>query len=396
MKRLLPILIGLALLSKVDAFGMALYFWDTNGTEAGCGINPATGTPGGTWGVDAFWGKESPGGTVATVAWPSGNYAVFSAGSDASGAYTVYVSGQVQVADIHVDRGQVTFEPDPVNGGSLKLVDDDGVSSGRLIDAGAFDDNAVARYNVPITDSTGVVRYKIGTVIFGATNTFTGSLTIESGFTRCAVPYAFSAAPSLVLANLDMGRNDVSTFWQYYDAVFQTEGLDQQLGTLKFAGTNAAVVRALDLGNGAGTLSFADSSAEDWTGYTLTIRNYVLGTSKLRFGTSNTGLTATQLSQIKFVDYEDLPGAIDGDGYVTPAAVVPVQPTITAIEHSEGSVKIDWTAVSGSTYRVWSKDTLTASSWDFQSDVAASGGTASFTDPLPSATARYYRVEVLP
>ncbi len=122
-------------------------------------------------------------------------------------AYTVNVSGIVDVADIHVDRGEVTFEPAPVTGGSLKL--------GSLLSVGAFDDNAVARYNVPITDSTGVVRYKVGTVIFGATNTFTGSLTIESGLTLCAVPYCFSAAPSLVLANLAMTRTDVSTFWEF-------------------------------------------------------------------------------------------------------------------------------------------------------------------------------------
>ena len=89
----------------------------------------------------------------------------------------------------------------------LKLTDMDGVTAPRLLSVGAFDDNAVARYNVPITDATGVIRYKMGTVIFGATNTFTGSLTIESGLTLCAVPYCFSAAPSLVLANLDMARD---------------------------------------------------------------------------------------------------------------------------------------------------------------------------------------------
>ena len=189
-----------------------------------------------------------------------------------------------------------------MNGGSLKMANWDDVTASPAR-VGAFDDNAVARYNVPITDATGVIRYKIGTVIFGATNTFTGSLTIESGLTLCAVPYCFSAAPSLVLANLDMTRADVSPFWESWAAVFQTGGLDQQLGTLKFAGTNAAVERALDLGNGSGTLSFADSSAEDWTGYTLTIRNYALGSSKLRFGTSNAGLTATQLSQIQFAGF---------------------------------------------------------------------------------------------
>ena len=257
---------------------------------------------------------------------------------------------------------------------------------------------------MPITDSTGVVRYKIGTVIFGATNTFTGSLTIESGFTQCAVPYCFSAAPSLVLANLDMTRDDISGFWENYDAVLQTGGLDQQLGTLKFAGTNSAVMRVLDLGNGPGTLSFADSSAENWTeptiygfNYTLTIQNYLQGTSKLRFGTSSAGLTATQLSQIKFVDYGDLPGAIDGDGYVTPAVVVPPRPTITSIKYSGGSVQIDWTAVDGRTYRVWSSDTITAApeAWVYQADVIASGTTASWVDPSPSSTGRFYKLELL-
>ncbi len=387
MKKLLLLLLGLALLSKTDAFGMALYCWDTNGTAPGAG-GP---TPTGTWGADAFWGKESFDGTKTTEAWPAGNWAIFAAGDDAIGAYTVYVSGEVQVADIHVDRGVVTFEPDPVKGGSLKLADIDGIPGPRLIDAGAFDDNAVARYNVPITYATNVVRYKVGTVIFGATNTFTGLLTIESGFTRCAVPYAFSAAPSLVLANLDMTRTDIAPGWQYYDAVFQTEGLDQRLGTLKFAGTNAAVVRALDLGNGDGTLSFADSSAEDWTGYTLTIRNYAPGSSKLRFGTSKAGLTATQLSQIKFSDFYDLPGVIDNDGYVTPTP-----PNITAITHSGVSVQIEWTAVKGRNYQVWSKDGITAAAWDPLAYVTASSHTASCTDSNPSADARFYKVELLP
>ena len=394
MKKLLPLLLGLALLSKTDAYGLALYCWDTNGDVPGSGISAS---PSGTWGVDPFWGKESFLGDKPTEAWPAGNFAIFSAGSDAIGAYTVYVSGIVTVADIHVDRGEVTFEPAPVTGGSLKLTDDVGNGANRLIDAGAFDDNAVARYNVPITDATSVIRYKVGTVIFGATNTFTGSLTIESGLTLCAVPYCFSAAPSLVLANLDMGRTDIAPAWQYWAAVFQTGGLDQQLGTLKFSGTNAAVERSLDLGNGAGTLSFADSSAEDWTGYTLTVKNYALGTSKLRFGTSNTGLTATQLSQIQFADYDNLPGAIDGDGYVTPAAVVPVQPTITAITHTSGAVELVWTAVNGRNYRVWSQDVLNpAALWNNLGDVAAVADTASFTDLSPSSTARYYRVEALP
>jgi hypothetical protein len=398
MKKLLPLLLGLMFLPTTGAFGLTLYFWDTNQDAPGAG----GASPSGTWGVDAYWTESATGETTPTVAWDPGQVAVFAAGSDATGAYTITVFGQVQVGDVQVDRGEVTFEPDAGIGGSLMLVAQDGATSPRLLGVGSFDDNAVARFNVPLTDATGVVRYKVGTVIFGATNTFTGSLTIESGFTQCAVPYAFSSAPSLVLANLGMQRDDVAPEWENYGAVLQTGGLDEQFGTLQFAGTNSVNTRALDLGNGSGTLSFADSSAENWTeptiygfNYTLTIQNYALGSSKLRFGTNSAGLTTTQLSQIQFADFGNVAGVIDADGYVTPDVVVPVQPTITSVTHSGGSVEICWSAVNGQTYRVWSKDTLDAASWVFQSDVTASGDTACYTDPSPSATGRFYRVEFL-
>jgi autotransporter-associated beta strand protein len=380
MKKLSLLIVGLAFVST-NLFGTTLMFWDTNGTEPGAGGS----NPTGTWGVDAFWNEDSAGGAAkdGTKAWKDGDLAVFAAGNDAVGAYTVQVSGIIDVGDIHVDRGDVTFEAVPETGASLKL--------GKLLSVGAFDDNAVARYNVPITTSTGVVRYKVGTVVFGATNTFTGSLTIESGLTLCAVPNCFSAAPSLVLANLDMGRTDVSPFWELWAAVFQTGGFDQQLGTLKFAGTNAAVERSLDLGYGAGTLSFADSSAEDWSGYTLSVKNYALGTSKLRFGTSKTGLTEAQLSQIQFADYEfaNAPAVIDSNGYVSPGT------RIKAITHSGGSVELAWAAFSGMTYRVWSKDTLAPGPWNNLGDVPANDTTAYYIDFSPSPTGRFYQVELL-
>ncbi len=395
MKRLLPLLIGLALLCKTDAFGVTLYFWDTDGPAEG----PGGATPTGTWGTDPYWSPDDNAGnlgTQATETWPAGKVAVFAAGPNTRGAYgaygsyTVHVSGTVQVADIHVDRGIVTFEPDPVNGGSLKLVNNESATTPRQLSVGAFDDNAVARYNVPLTDSTGVVRYKIGTVILGATNTFTGSLTIESGLTLCAVPYALGGIPSLVLANLDMGRPDVSPFWESWAAVFQTGGLDQQLGTLKFAGNNFAVERSLDLGNGSGTLSFADSSAEDWTSYTLTVKNYALGSSKLRFGTTASGLASAQLAQIRFADFANVPGKIDAQGFVTP-----MLPAITAITKSGNTYTVTWNGLSGRTYRVQSRDSLLLGDWaDLSGDI--SGDIATYDDTAPASTTRYYRVALLP
>ena len=48
MKKVIPLLFGLWLGSNTDAFGLALYCWDANGTAPGAG-GPA---PTGTWGVD--------------------------------------------------------------------------------------------------------------------------------------------------------------------------------------------------------------------------------------------------------------------------------------------------------------------------------------------------------
>ena len=388
MKKLFPLIIGLALISHTDAFGLALYFWDSNGTTPGAG-GP---TPTGTWGVDAFWNDQGDGGgTNATKAWPAGNFAVFAAGNDATGAYTVNVSGVVQVGDIHMDLGQVTFGPANSSGDSLMLKDGDGKGADRLLSVGHKDTNAVARYNVPITTATNIIRYKQGTLIFGATNTFTGMLTIEGGMVQCAVPDTLGATNGLVLGNNDVNRSDFNPVWQFTPAVFHTGGLDQQLGTLNLLGADPTVVRALDLGNGAGTLSFEDSSAQDWTVFTLTITNYALGRSKLRFGTSSTGLTPGQLLQIQFAGFVNLPGVIDASGFVTPAL-----PKVTGITHGAGSVQLAWSAVNARNYRVWAKDKLTDSTWSNLADVPASGDTASYTDSTPSPTGRFYRIEVLP
>ena len=364
-----------------------LYFWDTNGTGTGCGTNAPTGT----WGVDAFWNTNSGGVGTGTVPWPAGNYAVFSAGNDATGAYSVHVYGTVQVADIHVDLGVVTFDSALGTIGSLELMDGNGDNTNRLLSVGQKDPNAVAQYDVPLTTATNVTRYKRATLILGATNTFTGAFTIEGGLVQCAVPYAFGAVNPLVLANNDTTRTDFNPAWQYTPAVFNTGGLNQQLGTLTLGGTDPTVVRMIDLGQGSGTLSFADSSGQNWGAFTLTITHYALGSTKLRFGTSGSGLTATQLGQIQFADFLNLPAVINANGYVTPNL-----PRITAITPAGGSVQLVWSTVIGRTYRVWSKDTLNAGAWNDLADVSASDVVASCSDTAPSPTGRYYRVEVLP
>jgi len=399
MSKIFPLLVSLILFFTTHAPAV-LVFWDQNGTSAGSG-GP---TPTGTWNADAFaWNTNAAGGGAAGPAkWGDGDYAVFAADDDATGAYTVYVSNIVNVADIHVDLGTVTLAPDPVAGGALNLVAWVKVhptdiypslvdNTNRLLSVGTKDPNATAIYNVVLTNAYGITRYKRGTLVFGATNKFTGPVTIEGGVIKLGVPYAIPTNSPLVLANNDTTRTDFNPAWQYTPAVFHTGGLSQRLGTLQLAGSDPSVLRIIDFGSGAGALTFADSSAQDWGGFTLTITNYALGTAKLRFGTSGSGLTPAQLSQTEFADFLNLPGVMDNSGYVTPAL-----PRITGITPGGGAVQLVWSAVNGRTYRVWSKDQLSAASWNNLSDVTAGDITASYADPSPSPTGRFYRVEVLP
>jgi hypothetical protein len=61
----------------------------------------------------------------------------------------------------------------------------------------------------------------------------------------------------------------------------------------------AAASSAIDFGSGASALVFADSHLSGWTGI-LSILNYTTGIDSLKLGTSASGLTADQLSQINF------------------------------------------------------------------------------------------------
>lgn len=81
-------------------------FWDpTNGTGGGTG----TTTPNGTWSTSvAAWNPLADGTGVPAV-WSNGDAAVFSAGTDATGSYTVTVSGAVSASTLTIEEGQPTF-----------------------------------------------------------------------------------------------------------------------------------------------------------------------------------------------------------------------------------------------------------------------------------------------
>ena len=103
-------LIGLATRSA----SATTYYWDSNGTTPGAGT-----TPNGTWNTSLFWSTDSTG-SIATVAWPTTgtNDAVFSAGTDATGSFTVSpaASPAVAVNSITVEEGRVIASGTAVTG----------------------------------------------------------------------------------------------------------------------------------------------------------------------------------------------------------------------------------------------------------------------------------------
>src|SRR5262245_7467908 len=110
MKRFTISLIAALTLSCVTMRAQSLY-WDSNDTTAGAGTDPS-----GTWGSDSFWSTDSAG-TTTPGAWAANATAVFAAGTDATGTYTVSVAAQQTVGGLTFEDGSATLS----GGGQLFL-----------------------------------------------------------------------------------------------------------------------------------------------------------------------------------------------------------------------------------------------------------------------------------
>src|SRR5882762_4895953 len=83
----------------------AIKYWDNNAATTGAGGPSPTGTwdtTGTKWTTDAT-------GNSATTTWADGDTAIFSAGTDATGPYTITTSGTRTVGGLLVEDGIVTF-----------------------------------------------------------------------------------------------------------------------------------------------------------------------------------------------------------------------------------------------------------------------------------------------
>jgi autotransporter-associated beta strand protein len=104
---------------------LAPSYWDINGDTAGAGGE----TPSGTWDTTAAHWTSAVAGDTATAAWTDGAVAAFSAGSDATGLYTVTLAGTRTVSGLRVESGDLElagaaldFSSGPLGVGNLAFL----------------------------------------------------------------------------------------------------------------------------------------------------------------------------------------------------------------------------------------------------------------------------------
>ncbi|HEX2862175.1 MAG TPA: autotransporter-associated beta strand repeat-containing protein, partial [Lacunisphaera sp.] len=178
--RLLPLFVLLLGLAVSSVCLRAQLYWDINGPTAGAGAAPA-----GTWGADNFWSSSATG-AATTSAWSDGSVAVFSAGTDATGSYTVTVSGNQAIAGLTVQEGTPTL-----TGGTLTFT-------------------AVTNFNIT-GDATiastlagtggNLFKFGSGSLTLSGINTYTGGTHLNAGTLNLTGSISHAAEDFIINSN---------------------------------------------------------------------------------------------------------------------------------------------------------------------------------------------------
>ena len=152
-----------------SGLAQANFYWDLNGNTAGAGGT----TPNGTWNtITSNWNTANAG-TNPTGTFTSGGNAIFSAGTDATGNYTIAVSGTQNVSGITIQDGTPTF-----TGGTINFNDATPtltVNNGRTLNWGS---------TVLASTTNTVNKNGSGTLNFTQNLSFAGTLNLSRGTLR--------------------------------------------------------------------------------------------------------------------------------------------------------------------------------------------------------------------
>jgi len=145
---------------------------------------------------------------------------------------------------------------------------------------------------VAITGDGGFSQVGTGVTVLTLPNTYIGPTTVTAGMLAWGANDVIADESSILLGSATL---DAGTF-------------TDTLGALNVAGT-----ATINLGTGA-AVSFANSSATDWSGGTLNLSGEFVSGASLRFGTGSNGLTPSQLAAITRTGFSSF--SLDSQGYL--------------------------------------------------------------------------------
>lgn len=144
-------------------------YWDINGSTAGAGGT----APAAIWDAgNTYWNPDAAG-TNDPAVWTPGQAAVFAAGTDATGAYTVTVDNTQNIGGLTFQEGTVTLANGTAGGLRLTTNAVANVASGRI-----------ATVALPISDDAGIWQlYKVGPgmLVLSGDNSYTGATSVVQG-----------------------------------------------------------------------------------------------------------------------------------------------------------------------------------------------------------------------
>ena len=262
--------------------------WDLNGNTAGAG----GATPSGTWNTDAIW-NLAPDGTLVPIPWQAGGVAVFSAGSDATGTYTITVDGTQDIGGLVFEDGTISIS----GGTALRMTKDTTVS---------VNPGLTASITTPLTqDVPGrqFVKANTGTLVLSGDNSAaTSGMNLSAGVTR----FESTAAINGTARNVSIGTNGAMAFGASFGAGniqstllnrvvtsstgavaadnYDTTNIDFSsagagltnaflgaVGSVNYTGTLTPNGTTYRLGGGGGTLTMANTNALTGSGNSLIV-----------------------------------------------------------------------------------------------------------------------------
>lgn len=280
---------ALAGIQVVNAYAGTLRYWDTNSTTVGAGGT----SPGGVWNAANTNWSSAAAGDAATSTWNPGDAAVFSAGSDATGSYSVFALGTLSADAIWAKNGTVTVSDGGsgvINlGASGILRGDTQLTLGVPVNATVLNTGGNVTLN-SASDTVSGLATITGTTTLGAAHSFgslagagnlaigANTLTVGSDNTNSAFHGVISGTGQLVKSGsgrLTLGGNNTSTGAATINSGTLRIGDGTNAGSIAGAVTNNAALEFLRSDapvinnniSGAGTVSFLGTNVSGQSAY---------------------------------------------------------------------------------------------------------------------------------